>query len=303
MNLSHPQRPSAWRCLLAGLAWTGICLGSPARAAETPPPGSLACGPAPTGMACIPGGPFLRGSDKGPRNARPKAEVWVQTFYMDANEVTVEAYQACVGAGGCKPAKTYYRDYSRPKQPKVGVSWFHAERFCRAQGKHLPTEAEWEKAARGTDGRMYPWGDELATCERAVIKDERGRSCGVQKKFGHPEKGRTFVVGSLPPNQFGLYDMAGNSWEWVHDWYTPSYRRCGKACLGVDPKGPCRGKSPCKGHDQRIVRGGSWYWPASHATTTYRRAHFPKNRPYHHFGFRCAASVPEAAALAVASSE
>lgn len=275
-----------------------IGLAAPAAAEEPTPPAPLECKPAPQGMACIPGGPFLRGADKGPRNARPQEKVWLQTFYMDVYEVTVEAYQACVKSGKCKPAKTYYRDYSRPRQPKVGVSWYHAKAFCEAKGKRLPTEAEWEKAARGTDGRKYPWGDEKATCERAIIKDARGRSCGVKKKFGHPEKGRTFEVGKRPPNQFGLYDMAGNSWEWVADWYSKSYRSCGKACRGIDPKGPCQGRSPCKGHDQKIVRGGSWYWPASHATTTFRRPHFPKNHPYHHFGFRCAASAEQAEKLA-----
>ena len=255
------------------------------------------CGKAPSQMACIPGGTFLRGADKGPENTRPQASVWVQTFYMDTYEVTVESFNGCVESGKCKPARTLYSDYSRPKQPKVGISWYAAEGFCQAVGKRLPTEAEWEKAARGTDGRLYPWGDQRATCKLAVIKDRKGRSCGVTKKGGHPEKGRTFVVGTREPNQFGLYDMSGNSWEWVADWYSRSYKHCGEKCLGENPKGPCDGRKPCKGHKQRIVRGGSWYWPSSHATTTYRRPHFPKNRPYHHFGFRCAASVEQAAKL------
>ncbi len=258
---------------------------------------ALPCAAPPAGMACIPGGFFLRGSDRGPRHARPQARIWLQTFYMDQTEVTVAAYRVCVAAGACRPQRTNYRDFSRPRQPKVGVSWFAARRYCRAQGKHLPTEAEWEKAARGSDGRRYPWGDEPASCARAIIRDRRGRSCGVPKRFGHPDKGRTFVVASRPPNPYGLYDMAGNSWEWVADWYSPSYRRCGRACLGRDPRGPCGGRDRCPGHDRRVVRGGSWYWGADRATTTFRRAHTPHNRPYHHFGFRCAASAAEAAAL------
>jgi formylglycine-generating enzyme required for sulfatase activity len=249
------------------------------------------CGHPPEGMACIPGGVFLRGSDKGPRNTRPQQSIWLQTFYMDKYEVTVESYQACVAAGKCRPAKTNYRDYSRPRQPKVGVSWYAAQRYCRAQGKQLPSEAQWEKAARGVDGRLYPWGDAMATCERAVIKDKRGRSCGVKKRFGHPEKGRTFVVGTRPSNEYGLYDMAGNSWEWVADWYSKSYAHCGAACQGPDPRGPCQGQEPCSRHTMRIVRGGSWYWGPKQATTIFRRAHVPKNRPYHHFGFRCATPV------------
>ncbi|MCA9667233.1 MAG: SUMF1/EgtB/PvdO family nonheme iron enzyme [Myxococcales bacterium] len=260
----------------------------------------IACAKAPEGMACIRGGPFLRGTNrKWPRNARPQATVWLQTFYMDKTEVTVAAFNACVKAKKCKPAKTWYSDYSRPRQPKVGVSWFDARNYCRAMGKHLPTEAQWEKAARGSDGRLHPWGNQRATCKRTVIKDHRGRSCGVKKLKGkHPEKGRTLVVGSRPPNQFGIYDMAGNAQEWVADWYTTSFARCGKDCLGVDPKGPCGGADKCPGYKLKMVRGGSWYWPAEHATCVFRRPHVPKNRPYHHFGFRCAASVDEARALA-----
>ena len=161
---------------------------------------------APANMSCIPGGAFLRGEDKGPKNARPQATIEVQTFYMDQYEVTVEDYEACVSTGKCEPARTIYKDYSRPKQPKVGVSWYHAVEFCRANGKHLPSEAEWEMAARGPDGRAYPWGDEKATCELAVIKDRKGRSCGVKKKYGSPKKGRTFEAVSythltLPTNR------------------------------------------------------------------------------------------------------
>jgi sulfatase modifying factor 1 len=259
----------------------------------------LAClNKGPKQMGCVPGGPFLRGSDDGPRATRPQATVHLQTFYMDKYEVTVEAYEACVKAGKCDKQRTWYKDYSRPKQPKVGISWFAAVKFCKAMGKHLPTEAEWEKAARGPDGRVYPWGNEKATCKLAVIMDRRGRSCGVKKAIGKgPGKGRTFVVGTRAPTLYGLYDMAGNSWEWVADWYSP-YKRCGKKCLGVNPKGPCDGKLRCRGHNLKIVRGGSWYWPAKYSRTFHRRTHVPKNRPYHHFGFRCAASVDEAKALA-----
>jgi sulfatase modifying factor 1 len=253
----------------------------------------------PPQMVLIAEGTFLRGNDHGPANERPRASVEMSAFYMDAYEVTVEQFDACVSAKACAPAKTNYSDYSRPRQPKVGVTWFDAVAFCKAQGKHLPTEAEWERAARGVDGRTYPWGDEPATCERAVIMDERGRrSCGVEKLHGHPDKGRTLEVGSRPPSPTGLYDIAGNSWEWVYDWASASYAACGDACRGRDPRGPCGGALVCPGHHERVVRGGSWYWPAEYATTTYRRFHAPENKPYHHFGFRCAASLDEAAKLA-----
>lgn len=257
------------------------------------------CATAPAGMACIAGGGFLRGRDHGPVIERPAETVWLPTFYMDVTEVTVEAWNACVKAGRCQDAKTLYSDYSRPRQPKVGVTWYDAEAYCRAQGKHLPTEAEWERAARGTDGRLYPWGNEPATCARTVILDAKGRSCGVRKAVGMgPEKGRTWLVASMPPSPAGLYDMSGNAEEWVADWASESYAACGDACRGEEPKGPCGGAATCPGAREKIVRGGSWYWPAENATTTHRRFHVPSNKPYHHFGFRCAASVDEAARLA-----
>ncbi len=263
-----------------------------------PPLAAAPCGSAPEGMVCVPGGSFVRGSDDGPEDSRPQAMVWLQTFYVDTHEVTVAEHDACVRSGRCRKVKTKYRDFSRPKQPKVGVSWHDAVQYCSAVGKHLPTEAEWEKAARGEDGRPYPWGDSAATCELAVIKDSRGRSCGVRKRGQHPDRGRTFEIGSKPAERGAIFDMAGNAQEWVFDWYSKSYGACGADCRGEEPRGPCQGREPCKGHRRRVVRGGSWYWPASHALTYRRRAHVPSNRPYHHFGFRCAASLAEAEALA-----
>jgi formylglycine-generating enzyme required for sulfatase activity len=254
------------------------------------------CEEPPPGMACIPGGSFLRGSDNGPENTRPRAEIWISTFYLDVNEVTYAEYEACEAAGQCDRSGPRYSDFDRPQQPVNGIDWFHARKYCEARGKRLPTEAEWEKAARGTDGRLYPWGDERATCERAIIKDESGRGCGVKKRGSKPETGRPWEVGSRPPNQYGLFDMAGNSWEWVADWYSRSYETCGAECAGVDPKGPCGGADECPGRKMRIVRGGSWFWPAEYATTIYRRPHYPENEPYHHFGFRCAAGVEQARA-------
>jgi sulfatase modifying factor 1 len=263
----------------------------PARA-TTATPEIAPCEDIAPSMGCVPGGTFLRGSNDGPQDVRPQADVWLQTFYMDKNEVTVAEHDACVSTGACKKAKTNYDDFSRALQPKVGVSWHDSVQYCEAQGKHLPTEAEWEKAARGTDGRIFPWGNETATCKNAVIMENGKRSCGVKKKGKHPWKGRTHEVGTHDPNLYGLYDMAGNSYEWVYDWHQ-SYDDCGEACLGKDPRGPCDGKSPCSGRRRRVVRGGSWYWPAAHARTFFRRAHVPSNDPYHHFGFRCAASIDE----------
>ncbi len=266
------------------------------------------CGTVPADMSCVPGGPFTRGVDndpyfgKGAKNQAiplrggadtvPAARVWLQTFAMDKFEVTYEQFQSCVKSGKCKKAGPRYRDYDGPKQPVTGVSWYDAKSYCETLGRRLPTEAEWEKAARGTDGELTPFGDAVVTCKIAVIKDPKaGRSCGVKKRFGKGSKGKVLPVGSRPPGRYGLYDMVGNAQEWTADWYSRSYGTCGAACLGNNPKGPCGGAAFCKGHWFKVVRGGSWYWQGEHATGFHRRPHWPKNKPYHHFGFRCARDV------------
>jgi formylglycine-generating enzyme required for sulfatase activity len=249
-------------------------------------------------MVCIPAGPFVRGRDDGPADERPAARVELSTYFIDRFEVTFADYQRCAAQGRCPRARPQYTDYDHPAMPMTGVSWFDADAYCRAQGKALPSEAQWEKAARGPNGALQPWGDEPATCERAVIKDAAGRGCGLRKRFSQPEKGRPWDVGSRPAGSYGLHDMVGNAWEWVADWYAPSFGECGDACAGVDPLGPCAAAPTCPGARRRVVRGGSWYWDASYATATRRRAHSPANVPFHHFGFRCAASPEQAAAFA-----
>ncbi|MBQ9242854.1 MAG: formylglycine-generating enzyme family protein [Proteobacteria bacterium] len=278
------------------------------------------------GMACIPGGSFVRGSDNDPHthcdqssynkaymskeqkasknyvNTNPAMTIWMQTYYMDVTEVTNEAYKACVKAGKCEKDGPKYVDFDAAKQPITGLSWYNAKKFCEAQGKHLPTEAEWEKAARGENGDIYPWGNDPASCDNAVVMDKRGRSCGEIKRRGkNPEKGRVLEVCSKGKSRYGLCDMMGNAEEWVADWYTNNWKDCGADCQGIDPKGPCGGEADkdgrCGKYRHKAVRGGSWYWPAEHATGIHRRSHVPSNDPAHHFGFRCAASQEEMAKL------
>ncbi|GMV43324.1 MAG: hypothetical protein AMXMBFR64_50400 [Myxococcales bacterium] len=272
------------RAAWIGVLVIGVAQWTAALAQDTPAP----CGTPPEGMVCIPGGWYERGSDTGPDNARPAMKVWVDTFYMDVYEATFKEYSDCVSLKKCEKAGPQYQDFNRPRQPITGISWYDADTFCKAHGKRLPTEAEWERAARGPDNKLHWWGDEPATCERAVIMDKTGRGCGTPKKGGSPEKGRPLVVGSRPVDPWGMYDILGNSWEWVADWYAPSYAACGEACAGRNPKGPCGGAEKCPGNRQKLVRGGSWFWPASYATGIWRRPHVATNRPFHHFGFRCA---------------
>ncbi|MBX7084675.1 MAG: formylglycine-generating enzyme family protein, partial [Nannocystaceae bacterium] len=281
---------------------------SPAVAAAPTPPelpqlpdGSRAkpCLPqAPAGMACIPGGAFIRGADDGPDNARPAATVWLSTYYMDLYEVTYAQYEACEADGRCNAARPRYTDYDHPNMPMTGVNWFDAVKYCEVHGKMLPTEAQWEKAARGPDGALYPWGNDPVDCTRAIYRDQTGRGCGLKKQFSKPETGRPWDVGSRPAGVYGLFDMVGNSWEWVADWNSKSWASCGADCEGLDPQGPCAGQQSCASTRNKIVRGGSWYWEAEKATGIYRRAHVPSNDPFHHFGFRCAATLEQAQALA-----
>jgi formylglycine-generating enzyme required for sulfatase activity len=250
------------------------------------------CGGPVEGMVCLPGGEMIRGRDRGPKEEGPATKVTIDPFYMDTTEVTASAFEACKAAGVCrKKAGPNYKGYSDPKQPIVGIMWLDAEQYCAWRNKRLPTEAEWEFAARGHDGRLYPWGDAPATCDNAVIND----SGTMDKTKNGCGRGKTWDVGTRPATLWGLYDIVGNSWEYVADWYTPSLTACGKACSGHNPKGPCPGQRTCPGHEFKMVKGGSWYWDATHATTTRRRPQRPDNKPYHHFGFRCAKDASNAA--------
>jgi formylglycine-generating enzyme required for sulfatase activity len=261
----------------------------------------MPCDKPPDGMKCIEGGWFWRGVDsddhdcgqpgqprEGGPTTTPSHRVWVSTFYMDQTEVTNADYEACVDSGDCPDSGPRYLDFGAPEQPITGVSWFEAQTYCEAIGKRLPTEAEFEKAARGTHGDATPFGEAPLTCDQAIVRDDEGRSCGNPRRANRPYIGRVMPVGSRPAGRYGLYDIAGIAGEWVADWWSRDWEACGESCRGVDPRGPCDGADDCDGHRRRVVRGGSWYWRASHATGYHRRPHVPSNRPFHHFGFRCA---------------
>ncbi|EMJ97327.1 formylglycine-generating enzyme family protein [Leptospira sp. WS58.C1] len=250
------------------------------------------------GMQCIPEGYFIRGSNTHDPDEAPEQKIYLSDFYIDLYEVTNEDFSKCIEEGSCKDClyngncdyigPAYGDLYLKPKQPVLGVSWYTAKEYCEWVGKRLPTEAEWEKAARGPKGNLFPWGNKPANCKLAVIEEDERKGC-VYKKINPPNLMPTAPVGSRPAGVYGLFDMAGNSWEWVHDWYSENYKVCGEACSGKDPKGPCEGEDNCPGYNKKTLKGGSWWWPASYARGSKRRAHFPQNYPeYHHFGFRCA---------------
>jgi sulfatase modifying factor 1 len=256
--------------------------------------GERPCEKAPPGMVCIPGGPAVIGSDTDKPAERPRHTVTISTFYLDAREVTNADYEACEQAGFCKKRGIVpkFVPFLRPELPAVPISYLRARQYCQWAGKRLPTEAEWEKAARGGDGRKYPWGDEPPTCERAQIQ-------GCEPNMTKPG-------GSFPPNPYGLYDMAGNGYEWVLDWASACYGKpgkpgepapsfvcwggCGDECMGRDPAGPCGGAPACEKHDRRVLKGGSWHWDGDHARTSSRRGVLPEED--HRLSVRCASSEP-----------
>jgi formylglycine-generating enzyme required for sulfatase activity len=270
-----------------GLSLTGWedvsdALAPPAAAPEPAPeaaaPTASGCGEVPGGMACVPGGWFARGADDADEDRRPAAQVWVSAFLMDIHEVTNAEFDECIRAGACKKHERY-KGFTGPDQPAVGITWHNAHAYCAWAGKRLPTEAEWEKAARGVDGDLYPWGNEEPSCSLAHY-----RGCTPDT---------TLIVGSLPAGHYGLHDMAGNGYEWVQDWYSPCYDgcegACGEVCTGKDPHGPCDGQGDkCPGFKRlKVLKGGSWFWPASQLPGSWRRPYKPESGE-HRLSVRCA---------------
>jgi formylglycine-generating enzyme required for sulfatase activity len=211
-------------------------------AAPTPTPTPRRPPDAPLGMVHVPRGDFTMGDDQGEEDERPQRRVMLQGFFIDRTEVPRRDYERCVTSGKCR-APARYPDATSPVHPIVGVSWQDADAFCRYAGKRLPSEAEWEKAARGTDGRRYPWGN-APDCAAANYGNFQGEGfCEGQNP------GRPVAVGSHPSGRspFGAEDMAGNVWEWVADWYELGYyARAPRS----DPKGPSSGEG-------RVLRGGA----------------------------------------------
>ena len=241
------------------------------------------------GMILIPQGAFEMGSQKSLRELNPVSifqadrhmlgpedpahEVILDAYYIDLYEVPNADYKKYIEATGSKTMPRYWDDsnFNQPNQPVVGITWKEARAFCQWRSKRLPTEAEWEKAARGKRPTKYPWGNEAPDKTRLNFNSQVGK---------------TTPVGSYPTGKsdYGVFNLSGNVAEWVKDWHFPEYYL-------FSPKENPPG--PEKGH-YKIIRGGNWKNNAEDVRLTYRNATVPKARSKT-IGFRCAASVPQPA--------
>lgn len=229
----------------------------------------------------------------GEGDERPAHDVTVASFFLDATEVTQEAYDACVTAGACKPPDPSAIGASNglfrgPTKPVVGVSWHDAKAYCAWAGKRLPREAEHERAIRGDDGRTFPWGNDAPTRERAVFAT------------GAPEP-----VGSRPEGRgpYGHLDLVGNVWEWMEDDYDPyayvrptaAEGRPGDCAAILAAQDELRkkhmqgftGTNPIPNECEKAIRGGAYNYPGDGLRAS-NRVHHPGRFKLKMTGLRCA---------------
>jgi formylglycine-generating enzyme required for sulfatase activity len=233
-------------------------------------------------MVLIPEGEFTMGTNDGPNNERPEHPVWLPAYYIDQFEVSLALFAQFLKESGTPPPPTWDDEAATTvgNRPAVGLSWEQAAAYCKWAGKRLPTEAEWEKAARGTDSRRFPWGHmqpfvDIANYNRGAWVSEAvtlipvdGGVEGMSVRHGTKQGGRS---------AYGAYNMSGNVAEWVNDWYDREYYA----------KGPKRNPTGPEQGERHVIRGGSWNDQPSALRTTARYAAEPDYQD-RTLGVRCA---------------
>src|SRR5262245_34234035 len=271
--------------LLAVGAWT-VAAGPPPTMKDGQPPAvETTKGKDGASMILIPAGPFTMGSNDGLPNERPEHTVTLDAYYIDQYEVTLSLYRKFLEVDKHEPPLTWDDEAASTvgDRPAIGIKWKSAAAYCQWAGKRLPTEAEWEKAARGADGRRYPWGDmqpfvDIANYNRGVWVSEGITLMPVTSGLEGMSVRHGLKGGGKSP--FGVFHMAGNAAEWVADWYERDYY--GKS-PGKNPSGPPTG-------EKRVLRGGSWADVPSALRVTARFSAEPdfEDRTT---GFRCAMNL------------
>jgi formylglycine-generating enzyme required for sulfatase activity len=221
-------------------------------------------------LILIPAGRFLMGSEAGEADEQPIHPIELDAFYIDKYEVTVSRYARFLHAQAPEQPFLWKQatQGAQGQKPVIGVDWFDAKEYCEWVGRRLPTEAEWERAARGDDQRTYPWGNDPPATVHVVA--------GLKKWTGYDTLG---AVGSHPRggSSYGVEDLAGNAWEWIADRYDEHYYT---ASPEYNPQGPNQGPL-------RVLRGGAWNNDAATIRSANRAAYAPSARR-NDFGFRCA---------------
>jgi formylglycine-generating enzyme required for sulfatase activity len=221
-------------------------------------------------MVLVPAGEFLMGSLTGDLDEQPVRRVYLDAYFFDKDHLTVGQYAKFLEATShnVPPEWNIMSRAMHKNRPVVNVEWADAAAYCTWAGKRQPTEAEWEKAARGTDGRTYPWGDELPSKFHGNMKKELWNSHMGLTPVGMFEDGKS---------PYGINDMAGNVWEWVSDWYDPNYYSTAPL---RNPTGPSTGS-------HKVVRGGSWGSGPEGLRSAERETRLPSFQGFG-TGFRCA---------------
>jgi len=247
----------------------------------------------PEDMVLINAGGFTRGVDNTNgdnfSDEAPAKMIYLSSYYLDKYEVSNAKYTEFIIATD-HPAPAYWdhRKLNQPNQPVTGVNWFDANTYCHWANKRLPSEAEWEKAARGPAGSIYPWGNKLEYSKANFAKGKSGQKYITDSVDAHAD-GTSY---------YGVYNMAGNVFEWVQDWYSSSYYSTDETRNPIGPKSQSKKNIETiisntePDLKKKVIRGGSWFAPAQSITTTHRFWNDPINNSYGvGLGFRCAQSL------------